>query len=79
MDYTAGPQNLTGGLLSDGSPGIVINPGNVTINSAIGNPVQHANTLLVRSNLSVILNLTNGCEIERWTKAAGLLGAPPKD
>jgi hypothetical protein len=61
-DYTAGPQNLIANTpLSDGQPGITIPPGVVTIPVAIGNPVQHVNTLLVRSNLSVILNLTNVC------------------
>jgi hypothetical protein len=59
VDYTAGAQNFSGVLPSDGTPGIVINPGDVTIAGMIGNPVKHINTSLTRTNLSVLFNLTN--------------------
>lgn len=58
-DFTAGAQNFNGGTPSDGSPGIVVNPGDVTINALIGNPVKHLNTNLRRTNLVVLVNLTN--------------------
>ncbi|HWX20647.1 MAG TPA: immunoglobulin domain-containing protein [Candidatus Binatia bacterium] len=61
VDFTAGAQNFAGSLPSDGSPGIVIAPGAVTINAMVGNPVKHANTSLTRTNLQVIINLTNVC------------------
>lgn len=62
VDYTAGAQNFNGGLPVDGSPGIVINPGDVTIRAMIGNPVKHTDTSLTRTNLQVIINLTNVCD-----------------
>ena len=58
-DYTAGAQNFSGSLPVDGAPGIVIAAGVVTIQAMIGNPVKHTNTSLPRTNLSVIINLTN--------------------
>ena len=59
VDYTAGAQNFTGVAPTDGSPGIVINPGDVTIRAMIGNPVKHLDTNLKRTNLLVLINLTN--------------------
>jgi hypothetical protein len=58
-DYTAGAQNFNGGAPTDGSPGIGINPGAVIINAMIGNPVKHVDTSLRRTNLQVLINLTN--------------------
>ncbi len=60
VDYTAGPQSFTGGAPVDGNPGIVIPPGAVTVNAMIGNPVKHTNTGLTRTNLQVVICLTNG-------------------
>ncbi|PWU21212.1 MAG: hypothetical protein C5B50_02175 [Verrucomicrobia bacterium] len=60
-DYTAGVQNFNNAVLSDGSPGIVINPGVSTVPVAIGNPVKHTNTNLRRTNEAVVINLTNIC------------------
>jgi len=59
VDFLAGAQNFTGSLPANGSPGIVINPGDVTVNVMIGNPVKHTNTSITRTNLSVLINLTN--------------------
>lgn len=59
VDFTAGAQNFTGTLPSDGSPGIMIAPGAVTIPAMIGNPVKHLDTSLRRTNLQVLINLTN--------------------
>jgi hypothetical protein len=59
VDYTAGAQNFAGAAPNDGSPGIVINPGDLTINAAIGNPVKHLDTNLRRTNLQVVISLTN--------------------
>ena len=60
-DYLAGPQLFTGSAPANGSPGISIAPGVTNLIAAIGNPVIHANTGLTRTNLTVILNLTNVC------------------
>ena len=59
LDYTAGAQNFTGVAPADGSPGIVINPGNLTLNAMIGNPVKHIDTRIIRTNLQVVISLTN--------------------
>lgn len=60
LDYTAAPQNFSGSLPSDSSsPSIIIPAGAVTVNAVIGNPVKHVNTSLPRTNLSVVINLTN--------------------
>jgi hypothetical protein len=61
-DFTAQAQNFTGVVLSDGAPGFTIAPGVVTVTAAIGNPVKHTNTGLTRTNLSVLINLTNVCD-----------------
>ena len=58
-DYTANAQRFTGSLLSDGAPGITINPGDVSITNAIGNPVSHSNLSLTASNLTIVITLTN--------------------
>lgn len=63
VDYTGGPQNFDNNLPTDGFPGIVIPPGAVTVNAMIGNPVKHTNTGLTRTNLQVVLNLTNNVAI----------------
>jgi len=61
VDFTAQAQKFTGGLPVDGAPGIVINPGEVTVTGMIGNPVKHNDTNLRSTNLTVIINLTNIC------------------
>lgn len=62
-DYTAGPQAFTGAAPVDGSPGILIPAGAVTVSAMIGNPVKHTNTGLTRTNLQVVINLTNDVAI----------------
>ncbi len=59
VDYMAGVQRFTGVLPVNGSPGVVFNPGLVTVDAMIGNPVKHVNTSQQRTNLSVVLSLTN--------------------
>jgi hypothetical protein len=60
LDYTARAQRFTGANAPvDGSPGILIPPGPVTITGMIGNPVKHTDTSLKATNLTVIFNLTN--------------------
>lgn len=61
VDYTAGAQIFTGSLPVNGSPGILIAPGAVAVNAMIGNPVKHTDPTLNRTNLSVIITLTNIC------------------
>jgi hypothetical protein len=59
VDYTAGAQNFNGALPVDGSPGIVFPAGLVTNRAMIGNPVKHTDTSLTRTNLQVVISLTN--------------------
>ncbi len=61
VDFTAQAQKFTGGLPVDGAPGIVINPGEVTVTAMIGNPVKHTDPNIRSTNLTVIINLTNIC------------------
>lgn len=58
-DYTANAQRYAGAILNDGAPGIVINPGDVVITNAVGNPVAHGNFNLAPTNVTIILSLTN--------------------
>jgi hypothetical protein len=63
VDFTAQAQKFTpGGAPVDGAPGIVINPGEVTVTGMIGNPVKHIDTNLRTTNLTVAVNLTNICD-----------------
>jgi hypothetical protein len=63
VDFTAQAQKFTSGVPPvDGAPGIVINPGEVTVIGMIGNPVKHTDTSLRSTNLQVIINLTNICD-----------------
>ncbi len=57
-DYTAKAQNKAG-VPVDGTPGIVVNPGNVAIPSMIGNPVAHTDLTVRPTNVTVTINLTN--------------------
>jgi hypothetical protein len=45
--------------LQNGAPGIVINPGDVTLTSAIGNPVMHSNLSALPKDATIIISLTN--------------------
>lgn len=74
VDYTAAPQNFSGALpVNSASASITIPPGARTVNAMIGNPVKHANTSLTRSNLAVVINLTNTVAIVN----PDLPGSPP--
>lgn len=57
-DYSAQAQNFTGSTLANGSPGFTINPGDITITNAIGNPVAHPINA-TPNNVTIILSLTN--------------------
>jgi hypothetical protein len=61
IDFTALAQKFAGGVPVNGAPGIVINPGEVTVTGIIGNPVKHTATGLTATNLSVLFSLTNAC------------------
>lgn len=64
-DYTAQAQRIDPAgngvpqLPSDGTPGIVINPGDVVVTNVVGNPVAHANLNLAPTNVTIIISLTN--------------------
>jgi hypothetical protein len=70
-DYTAGAQRFMGSLLSDGSPGIVINPGDIFITNAVGNPLLHANLSEVPTNVTIILTMTNAVTGTNVSSAEG--------
>jgi hypothetical protein len=64
-DYTAQAQRIDPAgngviqLPTDGTPGIVINPGDVTITNVVGNPVAHANLNLPPTDVTIVISLTN--------------------
>ena len=58
-------------LPTSGSPGIKINPGDVTITAEIGNPVAHANLANTPTNVTVIFSLTNAASGTNLTSAEG--------
>jgi hypothetical protein len=60
LDYTAQAQKFIGAAPVDGASGIVVSPGQVTVTGMIGNPVKHTNPNIRATNLTVIINLTNG-------------------
>lgn len=76
-DYTARAQRVDpagDGIVQlpvDGSPGIVIRPGDVTINAEIGNPVSHAGSTLPPSNVTVTIGLTNAATGTNLTSLEG--------
>ena len=76
-DYTARVQRADpagNGILQlpiDGSPGIVINPGDVTITAEIGNPVPHTNLSLAPTNVTVLISLTNSATGTNGTSVEG--------
>jgi hypothetical protein len=79
-DYTAGAQRLSisypistppNPALQNGSPGIVVNPGDVTVTNAVGNPVRHANLSLPPSDVTIVLSLTNNLTGTNATSSEG--------
>jgi len=71
-DYTAQAQRyITGSLLSDGSPGIQINPNEVLITNAIGNPLMRPNLNVPPQNVTIALSLTNALTGTNVTSAEG--------
>src|SRR5262249_13195454 len=61
VDFTALVQKFTGPAPVNGAPGIVINPGEVTVTGLIGNPVLHPLVNQIATNVTVFINLTNNC------------------
>lgn len=57
-DYTAQAQRFTGSTLANGAPGITINPGDIMITNAIGNPVAHPINA-TPNTVTIVLSLTN--------------------
>ena len=70
-DYTARAQRFVGSLLNDGSPGFMINPGEVLITNAIGNPLMRANLNVPAQNVTLILSLTNAATGTNVTSSEG--------
>ena len=65
LDYGARAQRLDpagNGILVppvDGPTSIIINPGDTLITCAVGNPESHLDLSAIRSNLTIVVNLTN--------------------
>ena len=76
-DYTARAQRTDAsgnGLVqppTDGSPGIVIYPGNVTINAMVGNPVAHTDLTKAPVTATILLSLTNAATGTNGTSSEG--------
>jgi hypothetical protein len=66
VDYTAQSQDLVvGSIPVNGTPGIVIHPGDVTITALVGNPVAHPTLTQAPTSVSIIINLgTNDVSAE---------------
>ncbi|PYI84009.1 MAG: hypothetical protein DME26_13880, partial [Verrucomicrobia bacterium] len=64
-DYTAQAQRIDPAgdgvihLPTDGAPGIVINPGDLTVTCVVGNPVFHANLNARPTNVTITVAFTN--------------------
>ncbi|HEV2455274.1 MAG TPA: immunoglobulin domain-containing protein, partial [Verrucomicrobiae bacterium] len=81
-DFTAGAQRLNiniayfnpppyAATLQNGAPGIVINPGDVTLMAAIGNPVMHSNLSAPPKDATILLSLTNSLTGTNLTSSEG--------
>jgi Immunoglobulin I-set domain len=76
-DYTARAQRTDpsgNGVIAtptDGSPGIVIYPGNVSITNMVGNPVSHANLSQPPVNVTIVVSLTNAVTTTNATSSEG--------
>jgi Immunoglobulin I-set domain len=58
VDYTAQAQRYQYPL-QNGSPNVVIHPGDITITNVVGNPVRHSNLSAPPNDVTIILSLTN--------------------
>jgi hypothetical protein len=70
-DYTAQAQNIFNQPPTAGTPGIVINPGDVLITNLVGNPVAHSNLNLAPTNVTIIISLTNSVTGSSATSSQG--------
>lgn len=80
-DFAAGAQRLNINVtyfmtpypptLQNGSPGIVINPGDVTVMNAIGNPVKHSNLSAPPKDATIVISLTNSITGTNLTSLEG--------
>ncbi len=81
-DFAAGAQRLNINVnyfspppypatLQNGAPGIVINPGDVTVMNAIGNPVMHSNLRASPKDATIVISLTNSVTGTNSTSSEG--------
>ncbi|HTV40530.1 MAG TPA: immunoglobulin domain-containing protein [Candidatus Sulfotelmatobacter sp.] len=80
-DFAAGAQRLNINIqyfsppypatLQNGAPGIVINPGDVTVTAAIGNPVPHSNLSAPPKDATIVISLTNSVTGTNLTSSEG--------
>lgn len=80
-DFAAGAQRLNINVayysppyppvLQNGAPGIVINPGDVTVMNAIGNPVMHSNLSAPPKDATIVVSLTNSVTGTNLTSSEG--------
>lgn len=71
VDYTAQAQNVGNQPPVNGTPGIVINPGDVTVTNDVGNPVAHSNLTLAPTNVTIVISLTNSATGTNVTSSQG--------
>lgn len=73
LDYTAQAQRVDPAgdgipqLPTDGAPGIVINPGDISITNDVGNPVAHSNLNLAPTNVTINISLNNGTSLQGYS------------
>ncbi|HUA64965.1 MAG TPA: immunoglobulin domain-containing protein, partial [Alphaproteobacteria bacterium] len=81
-DFAAGAQRLSINVqyynpppypatLQNGAPGIVINPNDVTVMNAIGNPVMHSNLSAPPKDATIVISLTNSVTGTNSTSSEG--------
>ena len=76
-DYTAQAQRVDPAgdgvpqLPINGTPGIVINPGDTIITNVVGNPVAHSNLNLAPTNVTITISLTNSVTGSNGTSKQG--------
>jgi Immunoglobulin I-set domain len=73
VDYTAQAQRVDPAgdgvpqLPINGTPGIVINPGDIAITNDVGNPVAHSNLNLAPTNVTINISLNNGTSLQGYS------------
>lgn len=69
-DYAAQAQRAQYPLQA-GSPGIVINAGDITVTNVVGDPVRHSNLSVPPNDVTVVLSLTNSVTGTNGTSKEG--------